>query len=88
MGALIRLAIVGFLVLSIIYVCVSLYSRSKRKAKLATWWEEAGRPGDREAYIRAGLEEYDGSLRRRLILAIYVVPAAMVGLIIYLVNYA
>ena len=42
----------------------------------------------REAYVRHGLKDYDGSLRRKLILGVYVVPMALVGLIIYLVNFA
>ena len=48
MAALAKLVVIGFIVLTIIYVCLSLYSRSVRKGKLEEWWEEEGRPGDRE----------------------------------------
>ena len=35
-----RLMFFGFIALTIIYVCLSLYSRSVRRGKLKVWWEE------------------------------------------------
>ena len=87
MVALARLMVIGFVVLTVIYVSLSLYSRSVRRSKLKTWWEEEGRPGDLDAYVEKGLAEYDGSLRRKLILGVYVVPICVVTLIIYLTNF-
>lgn len=87
MAALAKLVVIGFIVLTVIYVSLSLYSRSVRKSKLAEWWEEEGRPGDREAYIEAGLKEYEGSLRRKLIWGVYIVPVTVVALIIYFTNF-
>ena len=87
MAALARLVVIGFIVLTVIYVSLSFYSRAVRKGKLAEWWEEEGRPGDREAYIEAGLKEYEGSLRRKLIWGVYIVPIIMVAAIIYFTNF-
>jgi Ca2+/Na+ antiporter len=87
MAALARLLIIGFIVCTILYVVLSLYSRSVRKGKLREWWEEEGRPGDLDTYIEKGLEEYDGSLRRKLILGVYVVPFSIVAAIIYFTNF-
>ena len=87
MFALARLVVVAFVVLTIVYICVSLYSRSVRRGKLAAEWDEEGMTGDREAFIRQGLKEYDNSLRRKLILGVYIVPMCLVGLIIYLNNF-
>ena len=87
MAALAKLVVIGFIVLTVIYLCLSLYSRSVRKGKLAEWWEEEGRPGDREAYIDAGLKEYEGSLRRKLIWGVYIVPVVVVSAVIYLPNF-
>ena len=50
MFALARLVVMGFIVLSIIYVCLSLYSRAVRRSKLKAEWDEA-RDGDRDAFI-------------------------------------
>ena len=87
MFALARLVVVGFVVLSIIYVCLSLYSRFVRRRKLVAEWEET-RQGDRDTFVDEGLQDYDGSLRRKLILGVYVVPTLLVAVIIYLTNFA
>ena len=87
MGTLIRLVLIGFVLLTIIYVSLSLYSRAVRRGKLKREWEEEGHTGDREAFIREGLEDYDTSLRRKLILGVYVIPVVVIGTIIYLTNY-
>ena len=87
MGGLIRLIVFGFIILTVIYVVLSLYSRSVRRCKLRQEWEDEGIEGDKDDWVRAGLKEYDQSLRRKLILGVYVVPLAVIGTIIYLVNY-
>ena len=86
MGGLIRLIVFGFIILTVIYVVLSLYSRSVRRGKLHQEWEDEGIEGDKDDWVRAGLKEYDRSLRRKLILGVYVVPLAVVGTIIYLIN--
>lgn len=92
MLAFARLIVVGFVVLTIIYICLSLYSRSVRKSKLRDEWNEgslAGNPpGEYDAFIEKGMAEYDSSLRKKLILGVYVVPTVVVLLIIYLTNFA
>lgn len=87
MAALGRLMVIGFIVLTVIYVGLSFYSRSVRRGKLEEWWEEEGKPGDLETYIDKGLEEYDGSLRRKLILGVYIIPITVVTIVVYLTNF-
>lgn len=88
MFAFARLMVVGFLVLTVIYICLSLYSRSVRRDKLEAQWKESPVEGqDRESYVRQGLEDYDGSLRRKLILGVYVIPICVVSFIIYATNF-
>jgi Ca2+/Na+ antiporter len=86
--ALGKLLLVLLVVLTVVYVSLSLWSRAVRREQLERRWDEEGRSGDREAYVEAGLEEYDGSVRRKLLLGVYVVPLAVVAAIVYLVNYA
>lgn len=85
--ALARMLVVGFVVLTIVYICLSLYSRAVRRGKLEEEWDETGMQGDRDAFIKEGLEEYDGSLRRKLILGVYVIPLCLVTVVIYLTNF-
>ncbi|WP_298974447.1 hypothetical protein [uncultured Roseobacter sp.] len=88
MFALARLLVIGFVVLTIIYVCLSFYSRAVRRGKLEAEWDAARGPGNRESFVRAGLQDYDSSLRRKLILGVYVIPTIAVGLLIYFTNFA
>ncbi len=87
MLALGRLLIIGFLVLSVVYICLSLYSRAVRRDKLEREWDEEVQQGDRDAFVEAGLSEYDGSLRRKLILGVYIVPLTVISAIIYFTNF-
>lgn len=87
MIALVRFLLLGLVVLTVVYVSVSLYSRAARREKLEREWDEEGREGDRDAFIREGLKTYDSSLRRKLILGVYVIPMIVVGTIVYIVNY-
>jgi len=87
MIALVRLLVFGFLALSVVYVCLSLYSRSVRRGKLEAEWDEEIKEGDRDAFVEEGLLEYDGSLRRKLILGVYVIPISSISFIIYATNF-
>ena len=84
----VRLLVIAFVVLTVVYVCLSLYSRAVRKDKLRAEWEANQGPGTQDDFVRQGLEEYDGSLRRKLILGVYVVPTLIVMAIIYFTNFA
>jgi Ca2+/Na+ antiporter len=82
-----RLAVVGFLVLTLVYWLVSVYSRSLRREALEEEWEAGDHAMDRAQFVEEGLRAYQGSLRRRLILLVYVVPAIVVPAIIYIMNF-
>lgn len=86
MIAFIRVFFIAFVVLTVIYVSLSFYSRAVRREKLEVQWDDEGREGDKRAFVRAGLKEYDGSLRRKLIIGVYVIPVVIVSTIIYVVN--
>tara|TARA_R110002049_G_scaffold117332_3_gene270632 strand:+ start:26300 stop:26566 length:267 start_codon:yes stop_codon:yes gene_type:complete len=88
MLALLRLIVMGFVVLTVIYVCLSFYSRSVRKGKLRQKWDAGPRKVDRDTFVQRGLEKYDGSIRRKLILGVYVVPVVLIGVVIYLTNFS
>lgn len=82
-----RLIIGGAVLLGITYFIVSIYSRSVRREKLEKRWDEEPVEGTtREAYVEAGLAEYEQSLRKKLILLIFVIPPIVVGVIMYVIN--
>ncbi len=88
MFALARLVVIGFVVLTLIYVCLSLYSRAVRRGKLRDKWEAGPKKVSRETFVQRGLEKYDNSIRRKLILGVYIVPVVLVSVIIYLTNFS
>ncbi|MGB8815580.1 MAG: hypothetical protein WCC57_20575 [Paracoccaceae bacterium] len=87
MIAIIRLVVFGFLGLSVVYVLVSIYSRSIRREKLEKRFDAGGVEGDRDTYIREGMAAYEHGLRKRLIWLVYIIPTVVVGVTVYLVNY-
>lgn len=87
MLAFLRLVVFGFLILSVIYLVVSLWSRATRRSKLEQEWQASGRPGDKDTYITQGMAQYERSLRRKLILLIYIVPVVAIAAIIYVTNF-
>ena len=86
LGAL-RLVVFGFLFLAVIYFLVSIYSRSIRREKLEKKWDEEVQSGDRDTYIEMGMHEYDRSIRKKLILLIFVAPVVVVGVMLYVTNF-
>jgi hypothetical protein len=92
MIAIIRAGLLGFVILTVVYVMVSIYSRSVRREKLEKAWDtdparEGAAPDERDAYIEAGMEAYRHGLRRKLIWLVYIIPMAVVLATVYYVNY-
>ncbi len=81
-----RLMVLGFVVLTVVYVVVSLYSRSVRREKLEKEFDEEVQTGDRDAFIESGMAAYQGSLRRKLIWGVYIIPL-LVLLALLLANF-
>lgn len=88
MFAFLRLVVMAFIVLTVVYISLSLYSRAVRRSKLEDRWHREGHGGDKDDWIKSGLDEYDSSVRRKLILGVYVVPFTLMAVIIYLTNFA
>ena len=85
-----RLFVLVLVISTILSVSISIYSRAVRRQKLERQWRADLRVGDRDAWLREELERYDQSLRRRLILLVYVLPLAFVGFIgimLYVQNF-
>ncbi|MCA8867860.1 MAG: hypothetical protein KDA67_04360 [Rhodobacteraceae bacterium] len=83
----IRLFVIAFVVLSVIYVYLSIRQRWQARNELEAEFDAGGVEGDRDTYIEEGMREYQSSLRRKLILGVYVVPLLVVATLIYVMNY-
>jgi hypothetical protein len=86
--ALGRLALMLLVVSTVAYVSLWFYARAVQKERLERRWEEEGRPGDRDLFVRQGLESDRYALRRRLLLGVYAGPFAVLAIVVYFANYA
>lgn len=86
----IRLIVLGFIGLSVLYFAISIYSRSIRREKLENTWDEnppkGGDMAARDTYINDGMAEYESGFRKKLIVLVYVIPPLFVAVILYLTN--
>ncbi|MEX0285794.1 MAG: hypothetical protein AB3N23_14395 [Paracoccaceae bacterium] len=87
MIAPIRLIFILLIVLSVVYIVLSFWSRNKRRQKLIAWWDEKGHKGDRDAFVQRGLRQYDKSFRRKLLLGVYIIPILVIAVMIYVMNF-
>ncbi|MCV2882307.1 hypothetical protein [Actibacterium sp. XHP0104] len=88
----IRLFIIVIVAQAILYVVVSVYSRSVRREKMEDSADEKIAQGDldpglRDAYIEGGMLDYEQSLRKKLIWGVIVLPMAAVLVLIYVTNF-
>ncbi len=85
---LLRLLFMLMIVLTVVYVGISIYSRRVRRGKLAARWDEKDiLTVDRETFIDRGLKKYDNSIRRKLILGVYIVPLTAIVVLVYVTNF-
>ena len=87
MIAIIRLAVFGLIALTVVYWLVAIYSRSVRRERLEKEFDAGDVEGGRDDYIKAGLDHYEHGLRRKLIVLVYIIPAVVVAVTVYFVNY-
>jgi hypothetical protein len=82
-----RLLALSFVVLTVVYVLVSIYSRSVRRERLEETYDAGGVEGDRDAYIEAGMQAYKHGLRRKLIWLVYIIPLAVMTATVWWINW-
>lgn len=87
MIAILRLVFFGFIGLTVVYWLVAVYSRSVRRERLEKEFDAGDVEGVRDDYIKAGLDQYEHGLRRKLIVLVYIIPAAVVAVTVYYVDF-
>lgn len=81
-----RPLLVFFLVLVALHLVVRVWLRLRERRRLAEEWELGPQEGDREAFMDSGMDEYDRSLRKRLLWLTIVLPMAGLILLLYVLN--
>ncbi|MDO9638980.1 MAG: hypothetical protein Q7J44_10595 [Pseudotabrizicola sp.] len=87
-----RLMVFWSVFAAIAYWSLLVYSRSLRRESLEKKWDADPPDGAtddmRRAFIEQGMAAYEGSLRRKLLWGVIVLPFLAIGTLLYLVNYA
>ena len=77
-----------FGILTVIYIGLSLFKRWEERRRLGAEYDTVyadGSPDEsRDDYIQRGIHSYNQSLRRKLLLGVYLVPLAVLVLLILL----
>ena len=75
------------LVLTVIYAVLSFKARRQHKDKLIGAYEASDKTDSQDVFIKKGLSSYQRSYRPKLILTVYLIPLAVISLLIYLANH-
>ena len=86
--AIVIWAVVG----AVAFFVLRIYGRSLRREALEKEWDanppEGADAAARDAFIEKGMTDYEGSLRNRLLVIIFVLPFIVIAALLYLMNYA
>ena len=84
--------IVGlFVVLTVIYIGLSLYNRWAERRRLSAEYarresEEGAPAAGRQAFVDQGMNDYERSLRRKLVFLVYLIPFGAIALLVALAQ--
>ncbi|PHS38289.1 MAG: hypothetical protein COA91_08555 [Robiginitomaculum sp.] len=82
----IRNIVIIFVLLSIIYVILSLVSRFKQRAKLKIEYDASKPDTAKDEFVAKGMQKYARSFRSKLFLGVYVIPLIIFVGLLYLAN--
>lgn len=88
MIAFFKLALFGYIGLTVIYWLLAIYARSVERERLEEDYDQGDVTGPRDDYIAQGLHEYEGSLRRKLIWLVFVIPTIVVLALVWILNFS
>ena len=83
---MLRSLILWIVVLPVVHWLVAVYSRSVRREALERDYDDGGETGTREEFIARGMAEYEHSLRRKILVLVYILPILAVVVIAWAVN--
>ena len=91
MIAFIRLAVLAFLGLSVLYLLVATYSRSVRRESLEKEWDanppEGKGDAERSVFIKDGMDRYEHGLKKRLLWLVFIIPMVLMAVIVYMIDF-
>ena len=83
-----RLALLGLVVQTAIFLLLLVYLRSLRREALEKEYDAGDGEGRREDDIEAGMNDYGPRLRIRLALVVYLVPQVLFVVLFWIHNFS
>lgn len=83
---MLRMIILWLVALPLVHWIVALWARSVRREALERDFDDGGEPGTREEFIAAGMAAYEHSLRKKILVLVYILPILAVVMIAWAVN--
>lgn len=78
-----RNGIIIFAILCVVYAVLSLKARRREKDRLNAEYSGGGKAVAKSDFVAQGLEDYNRSLKPKLLLAIFGVPLIIAGVLTY-----
>ncbi len=92
MFALVRNIIIIFILLSIAYAILSFTAQVRQRAYLSAEYKTQSElrqiTEDEDVFIARGMKKYGRSYKPKLILGVYIIPAVIMGVLLYLAQYS
>ncbi len=82
----IRVVLIFFVLLVALHLVLRLALRLRERRRLGREWEAGDQLVTRAIFVQTGMDDYDRSLRKRLLWLTVVLPMAGLILVLYLVN--
>ena len=86
--AILKNMAIGYVFLTVVFFILSWYMRSLRRESLENKFDEAEMEGDRAAYVKKGIEDYNNSFLRKSLIVVFFLPPIIYGVILYLINFS
>jgi len=83
----IRVFLIAFAILTVVYFYLSIRQRWRVRRTLEKQFDRDHPAQTRDEFVRHGMADYETSLRRRLILGVYIIPLIVVATLVYVTNF-
>lgn len=83
---MLRSIMLWIVVLPLVHWIVAIYWRSLRREALEKDFDDGGEAGTREEFIARGMAAYEHSLRKKILVLVYILPILAVVAIAWAVN--
>lgn len=89
---LIRSIVIIFLILTVIYIILSQWSRWRERVRLREDYDAQSDlfrgTASEDDFVARGMAEYNRSLRPKLFLGVYAIPGALATLLVWLAQHS